>query len=114
MMIPSRLSLNAHLYRAGIQDSLRHLINDPERRAKVAAAVGSLVYLNVPIVYLSVKWWRSLHQLQSSPSTMAPEMVLPLRLNAFALLGVTLLLLYLRIKLAKKVADLEENEGEMP
>ncbi len=88
---------------------LRGTLEDPERRAKVAASVGLLIFLNVPIVYLSVKWWRSLHQVQSSPSTMAPIMVTALRLNAFALLGILLFLLYFRIKLAKEETRLEEE-----
>lgn len=92
---------------------LRPLLDDPERRAKVAASVGILLFLNVPIVYFSVKWWRSLHQVQSTPQTMAPEMVLPLRLNAFAILGVCLFLLVLRMQLAKRQALLEER-GDLP
>ena len=93
---------------------LRQTIEDPDRRALVAASVGLLIFLNVPIVYLSVKWWRSLHQVQSSPSTMAPEMVLTLRMNAFALLGMALLLLYFRVRLAQKEAQLEEREMTPP
>ena len=90
---------------------LRQLLDDdPERRAKVASAVGLLIFLNVPIVYLSVKWWRSLHQVQSSPETMAPEMVLTLRMSAFALLGISLLLLYFRFRLAEKEFRIEERE----
>ncbi|MBI4412286.1 MAG: cytochrome c biogenesis protein CcsA, partial [Deltaproteobacteria bacterium] len=76
---------------------LRKLIADPERRAKTAAGVGVLIFLNVPLVYFSVKWWRSLHQVQSSPQTMDPSMVLPLRLNALAILGIGLLFLFVRM-----------------
>lgn len=93
---------------------LRRLLDDPERRAKIAASVGFLIFLNVPIVYLSVKWWRSLHQLQSSPETMAPEMVLALRMNALALLGLCLLFLYLRMHLAKRTSLLEEKMAVPP
>ena len=87
---------------------VRRLIDDPERRAKIAAAVGLLIFLDVPIVYLSVKWWRSLHQVQSSPQTMAPEMVTALRMNAVALLIVCVLSLIARIRLAKQQALREE------
>jgi heme exporter protein C len=90
---------------------LRRLLQDPERRAKLSAAVGLLIFFNVPLVYLSVKWWRSLHQIQSSPETMAPEMVLALRMNAVALLALCLLLLYFRIGLAKRKEILEEREA---
>src|SRR5262249_7984258 len=81
---------------------LRRLIEDPDRRAKMAAGVGLLIFLNVPIVYMSVRWWRSLHQVQSSPNTVDPSMVLPLRLNALALLALTIVLLIFRLRLAKR------------
>ncbi|MGC8876303.1 cytochrome c biogenesis protein CcsA [Thermus sp.] len=74
---------------------LRGAIEDPELRQKAAAAVGVLGFLNVPISYMSVKWWRSLHQTQSIDLTtgkvhMAPEM---LQVLLFNLLVFTLLYL---------------------
>lgn len=88
---------------------MRQLLDDPEKRAKFSSVLGLLIFLNVPIVYLSVRWWRSLHQVQSSPKTMDPEMVLPLRLNALALLACCLFFLYLRMRLSKKRDELQEN-----
>jgi heme exporter protein C len=66
--------------------SLRGFVDDPERRAQWSAAVGILGAINVGIVYMSVKWWRTLHQTQSSPDTVASIYVLALRINAFAFL----------------------------
>jgi heme exporter protein C len=65
---------------------LRGAIEDPELRRKAAAAVGVLGFINVPISYMSVKWWRSLHQTQSIDLTtgkihMAPEMLQALLFN---------------------------------
>ena len=68
--------------------SLRALVDDRERRAQWSAAVGILGAINVPIVYMSVRWWRTVHQIQSSPSTVDPAYVIGLRLNAFAFLFV--------------------------
>ncbi|HEY7394340.1 MAG TPA: cytochrome c biogenesis protein CcsA [Gemmatimonadaceae bacterium] len=65
---------------------LRAFTDDPIRRARWSAAIGILGALNVPIVYMSVKWWRTLHQLQSSPRTFSPEYTRSLRLNAIAAL----------------------------
>lgn len=87
------------------------LRDDPERRARLSSAIGLLIFLNVPIVYLSVKWWRSLHQIQSSPETMAPSMVTALRLNALALLACCLVFLVVRMRLAKREMAFEEREG---
>jgi heme exporter protein C len=66
--------------------SLRSFVEDPQRRAQWSAAVGVLGAINVPIVYMSVRWWRTLHQMQSSPSTVDPAYVLGLRANALAFL----------------------------
>jgi len=63
---------------------LRAFVDDPDRRAQWSAAVGLLGALNVPIVYMSVRWWRTLHQVQSSPSTVDPNYVIGLRINAIA------------------------------
>ena len=66
--------------------ALRAFVEDPDRRAQWSAAVGLLGALNVPIVYMSVRWWRSIHQIQSAPSTVDPQYALGLRLNAIAFL----------------------------
>lgn len=68
--------------------ALRAFVDDRERRAQWSAAVGVLGAINVPIVYMSVRWWRTIHQIQSSPSTVDPAYVIGLRLNAFAFLFV--------------------------
>ncbi|HEX7118751.1 MAG TPA: cytochrome c biogenesis protein CcsA [Longimicrobiales bacterium] len=66
--------------------ALRSYTEDAERRARWSAAVGILGFLNVLIVYQSVRWWRSIHQVQSSPSTVDPTYAWALRLNAIAFL----------------------------
>jgi len=66
--------------------ALRAFVDDPQRRGQWSAAVGILGAINVPIVYMSVRWWRTLHQVQSSPSTVDWKYVLSLRANAFAFL----------------------------
>jgi heme exporter protein C len=44
---------------------VRGLLDDPHRRARVSAAIGVVAAVGVPINYMSVYWWRSLHQLPS-------------------------------------------------
>jgi heme exporter protein C len=82
--------------------ALRSFVEDPERRAQWSAAVGLLGALNVPIVYMSVKWWRTLHQMQSTPTTIAPEYVIGLRTNALAF---TLVLAYFVTKRYRAARD---------
>jgi heme exporter protein C len=42
--------------------AIRRLPAPPEVRAKRAAIAGLIAFVDVPIVHLSVEWWRSLHQ----------------------------------------------------
>ena len=44
-------------------------VDDPVKRAVWSAVVVIVAYVDVPIVYFSVKWWNSLHQVQSTPQT---------------------------------------------
>jgi heme exporter protein C len=93
---------------------LRAAIEDPELRAKAAAGVGILGSINVPISYMSVVWWRSLHQIQSinlmtGRVTIAPPMLLALMVNlaAFSLLFIGIA--RLRGQIALREALLEEE-----
>src|SRR5439155_1848113 len=42
--------------------AVRRLPQGPRRRGRWAAVVGIVGFVDVPIVHLSVRWWRSLHQ----------------------------------------------------
>lgn len=66
--------------------ALRAFVEEPERRALWSAVAGIFGAINYPIVYMSVRWWRTIHQVQSKPSTLDPNYTLSLRLNAFAIL----------------------------
>jgi len=66
--------------------ALRAFVDEPERRALWSSVAGIFGAINYPIVYMSVRWWRTIHQVQSTPSTLDPNYTLSLRLNAFAIL----------------------------
>jgi heme exporter protein C len=80
--------------------AVRAMIDEPDRRAQWSAVVGVLGAINVPIVYMSVRWWRTIHQIQSSPATVDPAYVVGLRLNAFAMLFVMIFLIGRRYQIA--------------
>jgi heme exporter protein C len=71
---------------------LRALVDDPSRGATFSAVLGIIGFLDVPIIHMSVVWWRTLHQpasvLRPGPSTVAPDMQVALYTNlaAFVLL----------------------------
>jgi heme exporter protein C len=81
--------------------ALRAFTDDAQQRARWSAAVGAIGALNVPIVYMSVKWWRTLHQPPSSPATLDPAYTMGLRLNAIALLLVMIYFIRKRYEIAR-------------
>jgi heme exporter protein C len=93
--------------------ALRRFVEDPEKRAVWSSVVGIISFVNLPIVWFSVKWWRSLHQVQSTPKTVDPDMTLALRVNAWAsLILLTLFLLHrYRIALATREAEVAMPEA---
>lgn len=42
--------------------AVRRITESPTRRARWSAVIGVVGFVDVPIVHLSVVWWRSLHQ----------------------------------------------------
>jgi heme exporter protein C len=92
--------------------ALRSFVDDSERRARWAAAVGILGFLNVPIVYMSVRWWRTLHQPSSSPATVDDPYVWGLRINAVAFAILALYLIRRRYQAFQLGRELEELEEE--
>jgi len=92
--------------------ALRSLIADPLQRATWSAVATVLAYANVPLIYFSVRWWRSLHQVQSTPDTMSGGIVLPMRINAFAILFLTIWFISLRAAIERN--RLQSNEVGEP
>jgi heme exporter protein C len=99
---------------------VRGLMDDSARRARVSAVIGVVASVGVPINYMSVYWWRTLHQtptfsiaekhsyLSGNPGLQAAFFVM------FA--GVTLLFFYmlrLRAQIARVQSAQEEHELEM-
>jgi heme exporter protein C len=81
--------------------ALRKFVDDPLRRGVWSGVATIIAYVDVPIVYYSVKWWNSLHQAQSTPSTVAQQFWLPLRANAFGLLFLMTGFIMLRARIAQ-------------
>jgi heme exporter protein C len=86
---------------------LRSFVDEPDRRAQWSAVVGLLGALNVPIVYMSVKWWRTLHQIQSSPRTIDSSYTWSLRANAIALLVVLIYFIWHRYATSRLAARVD-------
>ena len=93
---------------------LRSLIHQVQRRMTFSAIATILFFVNVPVVYMSVKWWNSLHQNMSSPETIDAMMVLPLRIAAFGMLFLAIGLCMVRGRLALARLRREDGAPDLP
>jgi heme exporter protein C len=96
---------------------LRAYVPEPGRAARYAAVLGIVGFFDIPIIHMSVTWWRTLHpaptvaRLDSSPA-LPPEMLVTLVVTsvAFALLYLTLMVLRVRLERARQaVRHLEQT-----
>lgn len=82
------------------------------QRDRIAAALGVIIALDVPVIYKSVTWWRTLHQppsiMREGGSTMAPEMLQTLLFCGVASLLVATWMLHLRVSNLKLQQRLEK------
>lgn len=96
---------------------LRSFIADPARRAVASAAFGVFAFLDVPLVYFSIRIWRTQHP---SPviaggegSGLDPTMWNVFLFNWVALLGLMSLLLWKRYRIETLHHEITELEVEM-
>ena len=87
---------------------LRQSIDNPKERALWTSVDSLLAAVGMALTYFSVRMWRSIHQMQSSTDTIAPEMVLILRMNAFALLFLAVWFVARRARIGLAMAAAEE------
>ena len=87
--------------------ALRSMVEDANRRATWSATTAIVAYVDVPLVYFCVRWWRSLHQIQSSRDTLDPAMLRPLGLNSAALLLIAIWFISRRYSLELKRRQVE-------
>ena len=86
--------------------ALRRAVIDPVQRARRSAIMGIVAFVQVPIVYQSVNWWRSLHQTSSRNSIDAPlRVTLWIAVLAFTLMYAALM--RRRLALARLEEELE-------
>jgi heme exporter protein C len=96
---------------------LRSAMDDPARRARFAAVYGIFAFLSVPITFMSIRWWRTIHPVLIDPKSgfglsknMMP--VFFLGLIAFTLFYVVLLIYRVRLERSREQVDaLKEQLG---
>ena len=89
--------------------ALRSFADDADKRARWSSIVGVIGFANVPIVYMSVTWWRTLHQPPSSPRSVSPDILWTLMLNLAAFTLVYAYLMVRRVRLERLEGELEKR-----
>jgi len=95
---------------------LRRYLPDGARRANLSAVVGIIGFMDVPIVYFSIRWWETQHPkavMASSEGSLASPMLFTL---LFCLFTFTVLFVYLmrkRVALLQIEDTLNRNFKEM-
>lgn len=94
---------------------VRALAEDPERGARLAAVIGIVGALDIPVIHYSVVWFRTLHQPASivrGDIKMAPPMLAALMINLLAFTVFYAYLLILRVRLERLEAMRAALEAE--
>src|SRR5687767_15806188 len=86
---------------------LRSAIPDPERSARIGSVLGIVAFANVPLVQLSVAWWRTLHPQPSiaQPGSMSSEILAGMLFSSVVFLIVFARLVAIRTSLFGSPAD---------
>lgn len=112
----ARLTLTAILFLIFVGYlMLRALIEDKTQAGICGAVLGILGFLDIPLIHLSVYWWRTLHQ---PPSVLRPDkapwenvhpaMLLALAVNLAAFLLLYFYLLSRRVRIGEMEEELEK------
>lgn len=89
---------------------LRGMVEEPDRRAAFAAVFGIIGFVDVPIVFMSIRWWRTLHPqvVGTEGFSMEATMLPALFLSVAAFTVVFLYLLLLRTRLERSQQEMVE------
>ena len=95
---------------------LRSLLEEPERRAQLSALFGIFAFLDVPLVFGAIRWWRTQHPqpvIMGSPgSGLEPTMRRVFFFSVLAMHALMVLLLSERYRLEKMSGKFQELRQE--
>ncbi|HYL61592.1 MAG TPA: cytochrome c biogenesis protein CcsA [Candidatus Methylomirabilis sp.] len=96
---------------------LRTLIEEPDRRALLSALYGIFAFLDVPLVFGSIRWWRTQHPqpivMGGEGSGLDPLMYKVLMFSWLAMLALMTLLIRQRYRLEAMRSQLETIRHEL-
>jgi heme exporter protein C len=89
---------------------VRSYASDREQGARFAAVIGIVGFFDVPIVFLSISWWRTQHPgpLVFQSGGLAPSMLATLLVSVAAFTSLYWVLLLRRVALKRSQDDIEQ------
>ena len=96
----------------------RAMATDPSRGARLAAVIGIVGFVNVPLVHYSVDWWNGLHPNMALIKTSGPQdlpfsMLITMLWMTAVFAGLFILLMMLRMRLENAQAALDDAEAAL-
>ncbi len=93
---------------------LRKNVDDPSRRASLAAVIGLVGFVDVPIVFMSIRWWRTIHPIvfDGGEFRVAPIMMVTLLISLAAFTMFYVYLLSVRASLEQAQMEVEALEQD--
>jgi heme exporter protein C len=92
---------------------IRSYVSDTERAMRYAAVVGIIGFVDVPIIHMSVRWWRTLHPepivTQSSGPAMPDTMLYTLMVSMVAFTLFYAYLLYQRVIIEQTKDEISDH-----
>ncbi|MEW5807649.1 MAG: cytochrome c biogenesis protein CcsA [Acidobacteriota bacterium] len=91
---------------------IRGYSENREQAARFSSILGIVGFLDVPIIYFSVKWWRGQHPIVFGPGKQEP--LAPEMLHAFLFSLFTFLLFYLLLMIVRtRISSLEDRASTL-
>jgi len=111
----ARLTTTLVLWLLYVSYLLLRRFSEGQQTATLAAVLGIFAYIDVPIVYMSIRWWRTQHPqpviLGGEESGLDPHMWPPLLVNWTAFLSLAALVVGIRYMLARAEQQAEQAEA---
>ncbi len=94
---------------------LRHSVPEENRRARFSAVYGIVAFVSVPISFMSIRWWRTVHPLviKGASIELEPPMVLTMLVSLFSFVLFYYLLLSQRVRLENLKDEVEVIKDEV-
>jgi heme exporter protein C len=83
---------------------LRGAIDEPSRRARMAAVYGIFAFLSVPLTFMSIRWWNTIHPvIVDAPENTNKFGLGPNMMTAFMITNVAFIILFITL-LANRIS----------